>query len=67
MRIYLLFVALLPNLLLAQTGGNATYQVLQFPVSSRMAVLNNPIAIWGSDLNLGIYNPSLLNVIASTF
>ena len=26
-----------------------------------MAVLNNPIAIWGSDLNFGIYNPALLN------
>ena len=61
MRKYLLFLALLPTLLLAQTGGSATYQVLQFPVSSRMAVLNNPIAIWGSDLNLGIYNPALLN------
>ena len=61
MRNYLLFLALLPTLLLAQTGGNATYQILQFPVSSRMAVLNNPIAIWGSDLNFGIYNPALLN------
>ena len=61
MRKYLLFLALLPTLLLAQTGGSATYQVLQFPLSSRMAVLNNPIAIWGSDLNLGIYNPALLN------
>jgi len=61
MRKYLLFLALLPTLLLAQTGGSATYQVLQFPVSSRMVVLNNPIAIWGSDLNLGIYNPALLN------
>ena len=61
MRKYLLFLALLPTLLLAQTGGSTTYQVLQFPVSSRMSVLNNPIAIWGSDLNLGIYNPALLN------
>ena len=61
MRKYLLFLALLPTLLLAQTGGSSTYQVLQFPVSSRIAVLNNPIAIWGSDLNLGIYNPALLN------
>ena len=61
MRKYLLFLALLPTFLLAQTGGSATYQLLQFPVSSRMAVLNNPIAIWGSDLNLGIYNPALLN------
>ena len=61
MRKYLLFLALLPTLLLAQTGGSSTYQVLQFPVSSRVAVLNNPIAIWGSDLNLGIYNPALLN------
>ncbi|MBF90529.1 MAG: hypothetical protein CMP75_02045 [Flavobacteriales bacterium] len=61
MRKYLLFLVLLPTLLLAQTGGKTTYQVLQFPVSSRMSVLNNPIAIWGSDLNLGIYNPALLN------
>lgn len=58
---HLFFLALLPNLLFAQTGGNSTYQVLQFPVSSRMAVLNNPISIWGSDLNFGIYNPALLN------
>ena len=61
MRKYFFFLALLPTLLLAQTGGSDTYQVLQFPVSSRMAVLNNPIAILGSDLNLGIYNPALLN------
>mgnify|MGYP002033901763 CR=1 FL=1 len=61
MRNYLFFAAILPSLLFAQTGGNTTYQVLQFPVSSRMAVLNNPIAIWGSDLNLGINNPALLN------
>ena len=58
---HLLFLVLLPTLLLAQTGGSATYQVLQLPVSSRMAVLNNPIAISSSDLNFGIYNPSLLN------
>ena len=61
MRKFLIFLASIPTLLLAQTGGSATYQLLQFPVSSRMAVLNNPIAIWGSDLNLGIYNPALLN------
>ena len=61
MRKNLFFLALLPTLLSAQTGGSSTYQVLQFPVSSRMAVLNNPIAILGSDLNLGIYNPALLN------
>ena len=58
---YLLFLVLLPTLLLAQTGGSVTYQVLQYPVSSRMAVLNNPIAISSSDLNFGIYNPALLN------
>ena len=58
---HLLFLVLLPTLLLAQTGGSVTYQVLQFPISSRMAVLNNPIAISSSDLNFGIYNPSLLN------
>ena len=61
MRKCLFTLALLPTLLLAQTGGSATYQILQFPVSSRLAVLNNPIAIWDSDLNLGIYNPALLN------
>ena len=58
---YIFFLVLLPTLLLAQTGGSFTYQVLQFPVSSRMAVLNNPIAISSSDLNFGIYNPALLN------
>ena len=58
---HLLFLVLFPSLLLAQTGGSVTYQVLQFPISSRMAVLNNPIAISSSDLNFGIYNPSLLN------
>ena len=58
---YIFFLVLFPTLLLAQTGGSFTYQVLQFPVSSRMAVLNNPIAISSSDLNFGIYNPALLN------
>ena len=58
---YIFFLVLLPTLLLAQTGGSFTYQVLQFPVSSRMAVLNNPIAISSSDLNFGIHNPALLN------
>lgn len=61
MRKYLLLFALLPAVLFAQTGGRTTYQVLQFPASSRMAVLNNPIAIWDNDVNLGVYNPSLLN------
>ncbi len=61
MRKHFFFLALLPTLLLAQTGGTVTYQILQFPVSSRIAVLNNPIAILDSDLNFGIYNPALLN------
>lgn len=61
MRKLLLAIILSPTLLLAQTGGGGVYQVLNFPTSPRLAVLNEPISIWDGDVNMGMYNPSLLN------
>lgn len=61
MRQLLLFFCLSPLLLLGQSGGESTYMSLQFPISSRVAVLNEPIAIWGEDIDMGVYNPALLN------
>jgi hypothetical protein len=61
MRKILFLLFMIPASVLAQTGGEATYQILQFQSASRVAVLNNPIAVWDHDVNLGIHNPSLLN------
>lgn len=61
MRQLLFLFCFYPFLLFAQSGGENTYISLQFPTSSRVAVLNEPIAIWGGDVDMGMYNPALLN------
>jgi hypothetical protein len=46
----------------AQTGGNTTYSFLNLNSAARVAALGgNQIAVKDQDLNLGFYNPSLLD------
>jgi hypothetical protein len=46
----------------AQLGGSTAFRVLDIPNSARASALGgNYIAEYDSDINLGIYNPSLLN------
>jgi hypothetical protein len=61
MRKIMLIMLCFPLVLLAQSGGANTYQLLQFVPASRVAVLNEPIAIYDADVDMGILNPSLLN------
>lgn len=57
-----LFVVLLWSDLHAQLGGDAVYRFLDIPSSARVSSLGgNAIATSDGDLNLAIYNPSLLN------
>lgn len=58
---------LLPALLLvsavpAQLGGKAVFRVLDIPSSARISALGgSPVAVYDNDLNLGLFNPALLN------
>lgn len=46
----------------AQLGGDAVFRVLDIPSSARIAALGGTqIAVLDNDLNLGIFNPALLN------
>lgn len=50
------------QLISAQLGGNAVNTILEIPTSARVASLGgNQIAVMDNDLNLGVYNPALLN------
>jgi hypothetical protein len=55
-----LLVLALPAL--AQLGGQSAFRVLDIPNSARISALGgNYIAVKDNDLNLGIFNPGLLN------
>ena len=46
----------------AQLGGQEVFRVLEIPSSARLAALGGThIALMDDDLNLGIFNPALLN------
>lgn len=46
----------------AQLGGSTVFRVLDIPSSARVSALGgNQIAVFDNDLNLGIFNPGLLN------
>ena len=48
--------------LCAQLGGHVVFRVLDIPSSARIAALGgSPIAVVDNDLNLGLFNPALLN------
>ncbi|MBK9764242.1 MAG: type IX secretion system protein PorQ [Flavobacteriales bacterium] len=52
----------LSSLAQAQSGSNAAFQLLTIPSSARSSSLGgNYIAVRDADLNLGIFNPALLN------
>jgi len=46
----------------AQLGGDAVFRILDIPSSARVAALGGTqIAVLDNDLNLGLFNPALLN------
>ena len=46
----------------AQLGGEAVFRILDIPSSARIAALGgSPYALYDNDINLGIFNPALLN------
>ncbi|MCC6542256.1 MAG: type IX secretion system protein PorQ [Flavobacteriales bacterium] len=54
--------ALLATTVSAQLGGQAAFRLLDIPASARAAALGgNYLAVKDADLNLGIYNPALLD------
>lgn len=57
-----LVLLLAPQLLPAQLGGQDAFRVLAIPSSARASALGgNYIAVKDNDINLGIFNPGLLN------
>ena len=46
----------------AQLGGSTVFRVLDIPSSARISGLGgSPVAVYDNDINLGIFNPALLN------
>lgn len=46
----------------AQLGGSTVFRVLDIPGSARVSALGgSPVAVYDNDLNLGLFNPALLN------
>ncbi len=46
----------------AQLGGTAVFRVLDIPSSARISALGgSPVAVYDNDINLGLFNPALLN------
>jgi len=59
-----LFLATLPIAALSfgQLGGSSIFRVFDVPSSARIAALGgSPVAVVDNDLNLGLFNPALLN------
>ncbi len=55
-------LALLVHAASAQLGGNTSFRILDIPNSARASALGgNYIAVYDNDINLGIFNPGLLN------
>ncbi|MBL7963168.1 MAG: type IX secretion system protein PorQ [Flavobacteriales bacterium] len=47
---------------LAQLGGQSSFRILDIPSSARISALGgSPIAVYDNDLNVGLFNPALLN------
>ena len=62
MRLILfIFVLILNTQYTLGQDANTTFQSLNLPLSARLAVLNEPISIYDNDVELGIFNPALLN------
>ena len=60
--ITLLLFAFCSTSMLAQVGGQNTFEFLNLPVSARVAAMGgNLVSIWDDDLNLTSHNPALLN------
>lgn len=54
--------AFLATSLSAQLGGQSAFRLLDIPASARAAALGgNYVAVKDADLNLGVYNPALLD------
>ena len=56
------FLFFFPAVAVAQLGGGTGFRVLDIPASARSSALGgNYIAVKDNDINLGIFNPALLN------
>ncbi len=61
-RLLLFFCCFIPSILLGQTGGGSSFQVLQTISPARVAALGgNALAVKDGDLHLALINPSLLD------
>ncbi|HMN06754.1 MAG TPA: type IX secretion system protein PorQ [Flavobacteriales bacterium] len=50
----------------AQLGGSTVFRVFDIPSSARVSGLGgSPVAVYDNDLNLGLFNPGLLNAAMS--
>ncbi len=63
LRSSLTSVAFITTLLAsAQLGGKSAFLILDIPSSARISALGgSPVAVLDNDLNLGLFNPALLN------
>jgi hypothetical protein len=61
-RVLLLCLVITTSAAKAQLGGDRSFQVLNLPSSARIAALGGShAAVVDNDINLGIFNPALLN------
>ncbi|MBX2980961.1 MAG: type IX secretion system protein PorQ [Flavobacteriales bacterium] len=57
-----LLLLLLSSGAMAQLGGSTAFRILDIPNSARASALGgNYIAVYDNDINLGLFNPALLN------
>lgn len=63
LRFFLFVPALLIMVVVhAQLGGSTVFRVLDIPSSARISALGgSPVAVYDNDINLGLFNPGLLN------
>ena len=61
MRILLLVYFIIKLSTVFAQGGIEAFPFLNTPISARLSVLNQPIAIYDNDIEIGILNPSMIN------
>ncbi len=60
-RLLIIFFFFVAGNSFAQSGGTDAYQILNTSFSARLAVLNQPASVYDSDVNMGLFNPAMLN------
>jgi len=60
-KVIIFFILFFSVNVFAQSGGSSSYNFFNTPISARLAVLNQPLAIYDNDVNIALLNPSMIN------